>query len=127
MRWIRTNRRHGAWCALLAMAIQIIVSFGHAHGIEGFRQGALLPQATAGIHKQLTNDPGDPTSKPVRLAFDHCAICEVVNMGASVMPPDAPTSGVLVDVTQVQFSPHAEAVPSTLGHLLFQARAPPSA
>jgi hypothetical protein len=127
MRWVRTNRRHGAWWALLAMAIQIIVSFGHAHGIEGFRQGALSPQAAAGIYNQLANDPGDPTSKPVRLAFDHCAICEVVNMGASVMPPDAPTSGALVDITQVRFSPRAEAAPSTQGHLLFQARAPPSA
>jgi hypothetical protein len=109
------------------MAIQIIVSLGHAHGIEGFRQGALFPQATGGIHKQLTNEPGDPTSKPVRLAFDHCAICEVVNMGASVMPVDAPASGELIDVSKVQFSPYAEAAPSTIGHLLFQARAPPSA
>jgi hypothetical protein len=109
------------------MAIQIIVSFGHAHGIEGFRQGALLPQATAGIHNQLTNAPGDPASKPVRLAFDHCAICEVVNMGASVMPADAPPSGAPVDVSNVKFSPRAEAAPSALGHLLFQARAPPSA
>jgi hypothetical protein len=108
------------------MAIQIVVSFGHAHGIEGFRQGALFPQPTGGIHKQLANDPGDP-SKPARLAFDHCAICEVVNMGASVMPPDVPTYGALVDVTQVQFSPHAQAAPSAWGHLLFQARAPPSA
>jgi hypothetical protein len=109
------------------MAIQIIVSLGHAHGIEGFRQGALFPQVTGGIHKQLTDDPGDPTSKPVRLAFDHCAICEVVNMGASVMPADAPASGERVDVSKVQFSPHAEAAPSTAGHRLFQARAPPSA
>jgi hypothetical protein len=108
------------------MAVQIIVSLGHAHGIEGFRQGALFPQAAGGIHKQLTNEPGDPTSKPVKLAFDHCAICEVVNMGASVMPADAPTSGVPVDIAQVQFSPNTEAVPSTLGHRLFQARAPPS-
>jgi hypothetical protein len=109
------------------MAIQIIVSFGHAHGIEGFRQGALSSQAAAGIYNQLANDPGDPASKPVRLAFDHCAICEVVNMGASVMPADAPPSGAPVDVSTVQFSPHAEAVPSTVGHLLFQARAPPTA
>src|SRR5258708_16893941 len=127
MRWIRSNRRQGAWWALLAMAIQIVVSFGHAHGIEGFRQGALLPQATGGIHTQLANDPGDPTSKPVRLAFDHCAICEVVNMGASMMPADAPASGAPVDVTQVQFSSRAEAPLSPLRHLLFQARAPPSA
>src|SRR5262249_3160536 len=127
MRWVRTNRRHGAWCALLAMAIQIIVSFGHAHRIEGFRPGALFPQATPGIHNPLTNAPDDPSSKPVRLSFDHWAICEVVNMGASVMPADVPRSGVPVDVSQVRFSFHAEAAPSTFGHLLFRARAPPSA
>jgi hypothetical protein len=109
------------------MAIQIIVSLGHAHGIEGFRQGAVSPQANVGIHNQLTKDPGDPSSKPVRPAFDHCAICEVVNMGASVMPADAPRSGVPVDITQVQFSSHAEAAPPTSAHFLFQARAPPSA
>src|SRR6266446_3408412 len=127
MRWVRTNRRCGAWWALLAMAIQIIVSFGHAHRIEGFRQGALVPQAAAGTINQLANDPGDPASKPVRPVFDYCAICVVINMGASMMPADAPASGAPVDVSKVQFSPHAEAAPSPLGHLLFQARAPPSA
>jgi len=109
------------------MAIQIIVPFGHAHRIEGFRQGALVPQAAAGTINQLANDPGDPASKPVRPVFDYCAICVVINMGASMMPADAPASGAPVDVSKVQFSPHAEAAPSPLGHLLFQARAPPSA
>src|SRR5215831_8464013 len=127
MRWVRTNLRHGAWCALLAMAIQIAVSFGHAHRIEGFRQGAFLPQATAGIDNQLVNDPGDPTSKPVRLAFDYCAICVVINMGASMMPADAPASFVPVDASKVRFSLPPEAAPTTSGRRLFQARAPPSA
>jgi len=90
------------------MAIQIIVSFGHAHRIEGFRQGGLLPQATAGIHNQLTSDAGDPASKPVRLVFDYCAICVVINMGASMTPADARASGAPADVSKVQFSPHTE-------------------
>jgi hypothetical protein len=109
------------------MAVQIIVSFGHGHRIEGFRQGALLPQASAGIHNQLASDLGDPASKPVKPVFDYCAICVVINMGASVIPADAPASGAPADVTKVQFSPQADAAPSTVGHLLFQARAPPSA
>jgi hypothetical protein len=109
------------------MAIQIVVSFGHAHRIEGFRQGALLPQAAAGTPSQLATEPGDPASKPVRLVFDYCAICVVANMGASMMPADAPASVVPVDISKLQFSPRAEAAPSTLGHLLFQARAPPFA
>ena len=109
------------------MAIQIIVSFGHAHRIEGFRQGALLPQATAGIHSQLSVEPDGKAPKPIGLVFDFCAICVVINMGASTMPADAPASGVPVDVSKVQFLPHADAAPWTLGHLLFQARAPPFA
>jgi hypothetical protein len=109
------------------MAIQIIVSFGHAHGIEGFRQGPVFPQTTAGIHSQLSIEPGGQAPKPIRPVLDYCAICVVINMGASMMPPDAPASGVPVDVSKVQFSPSAEAVPWTLGHLLFRARAPPSA
>jgi len=109
------------------MAIQIVVSFGHAHRIEGFRQGGFLPQATAGIHNQSANDPSDPASKPGRLVVDYCAICVVINMGASMIPADAPASGVPVDAGKVQFSPHTEAAQSILGHLLFQARAPPSA
>lgn len=109
------------------MAIQIIVSFGHAHRIEGFRQGVLLAQAAAGIHSPLSVEPGGQTQKPIGLVFDYCAICVVINMGASMMPADAPASGVPVDVRKVQFSPYAETMPWTLGHLLFQARAPPSA
>jgi len=127
MRWVRTNLRHGAWCALLAMAIQIVVSFGHAHRIEGFRQGAFLLQAAAGIDNQSTNDSGDPASMPGRLVLDYCAICVVINMGASVIPADAPASGAPVDASKIQFLPDAEAAPSALGRLLFQARAPPSA
>src|SRR5262244_1729440 len=127
MRWVRTNLRRGAWCALLAMAIQIIVSFGHAHRIEGFRQGALLPQAAAGIQSQSATEPGDTTPKPIGLVLDYCAICVVINMGAAMVPPDTPMPGVPVDTSKVQFSPHTEAAPRTLGHLLFQARAPPFA
>jgi hypothetical protein len=109
------------------VAIQIIVAFGHAHRIEGFRRGELSPQAALRIHSQSAIDPGDPASKPIGLAFEYCAICVVINMGASTMPAEAPASGVPVAVSKVQFSAHAEAATWTFGHLLFQARAPPSA
>ena len=127
MRWVRTNLRYGSWCALLAIAIQIIVSFGHAHRIEGFRLGELLPHAAAGVHGQSTVEPGDPASKPIGLPFEYCAICVVIKMGASTMPAAAPASGVPIAAGQVRFAPHVEAAAWTLGHLLFQARAPPFA
>jgi hypothetical protein len=127
MRWVRTNRRLGSWCALLAIAIQMMFSFGHAHGTGGFRSGELLPRATAGVYSGSVVEPGDPGSKPIGLPFDYCAICIVIKMGASAVPAKAPAYGGPTIAGQAQFAPNAEAAAWTLGHLLFHARAPPSA
>lgn len=127
MRWVRTNRRYGSWCALLAIAIQIIVSFGHAHRVEGFRPGDVPPQAIAGVHGQLPAQPDDPASKPIGRVFDYCAICVAINMGASAVPAQAPASALALVAENIRFPIPAEAATWTMGHLLFQARAPPSA
>jgi DUF2946 family protein len=127
MRWVRTNRRFGSWCALLAIAIQIIFSFGHSHRAGGFRPGELLPQAASGAYSGSMVEPGDPASKPVGLPFEYCAICVVIKMGASAVPAEAPAYGAPALAEKAQFAPRAEAPPSTSGHFLFQARAPPFA
>jgi hypothetical protein len=123
MHWVRTNRRFGAWCALVAIALQVILSFGHAHRIEGFRPGGLFQAA---VHVQTTVEQGDPASKPVGLTVEYCAICVVIKMGASAVPPEAPASGAPIAPGKVRFAPYAEASARTHEHLLFQARAPPS-
>jgi hypothetical protein len=127
MRRVRANLRYGSWCALFAVAIHIIVSFGHAHRIDAFRQGEFLPRAAAVINGQSAIDPGDPASKPIGLAFEYCAICAVINMGASMVPAEAPASAVPAIVSQVRFAPRADSGIRASGHLLFQARAPPFA
>ncbi len=124
MQWVRTNKRFGAWCALVAIALQVILSFGHAHRIEGFRPGALLQAA---VHAETTLERSDPTSKPAGLAFEYCAICVVIKMGACAVPPEAPSSGAPIATGNVRFACHAEGGAGTSAHLLFQARAPPSA
>lgn len=124
MRWIRTNRRLGSWCGLLAIAIQIVFSFGHLHRTGGLRPGP--PQAAAGIYTQTTVEPGDPASQPIGLPFEYCAICVVIKIGASTVPAEAPASGAPVVASKARFAPHAEAAAWVLAHLLFQARAPPS-
>lgn len=37
MLWYRENIRHGSWLALIALAINVALSFGHIHAIEGHR------------------------------------------------------------------------------------------
>jgi hypothetical protein len=127
MRWVRSNRRFGSWCALLAIAIQIVFSFGHSHRTGGFRPGELLPQAAAAVYSASLAQPGDPASKPIGLPFEYCAICIVIKMGASAVPAEAPAYGAPAVAGKARFAPYAEAAPSTFGRLLFQARAPPSA
>lgn len=126
MHWFRTNRRFGSWCALFAIAIQVIVSFGHAHRIDSFRGGELLTQAAQALNGQSKIQPDDPASKPIGKAFDYCAICVAIDMGASAMPADAPASAIPVVAAKVRFALRAEATAPNSGHRLFQARAPPT-
>jgi hypothetical protein len=123
MQWIRTNRRFGAWCAFVAIALQIVLSFGHTHRIDSLRPGGLFPAAAA-VHAGAEHDPAP---KPAGLAAEYCAICAVIEMVASPVPLEAAGAGVPVMTVRARFAaPHTEAA-WTLGHLLFQARAPPSA
>lgn len=103
-----------------------MLSFGHVHRVESFRSG-VLAQAAAAIHAQTAVEPAAPASKQTGLAFDYCAICVAVKMGAAAVPPEAPASNVPAVAGKVRFAPHAEAAARTLAHLLSQARAPPSA
>jgi hypothetical protein len=126
MHLIRTNRRFGAWCALLAITLQIVLSFGHAHRFDSFRPSALSLQPVAAVPDQPAAEADNPTQKPAGLAFEYCAICAVIEMGASAVPAATPAYLVPVAASRVQFASYAEATASTLDRLLFEARAPPS-
>jgi hypothetical protein len=126
MQWVRTNRRFGAGCALVAIALRIVLSFGHGHRIDGFRPGGLLQAATA-IHALTSVERADPAPKPAGLAFEYCAICIVIKMGAAAVTPEEPSSAVPVIAGGTKLAPHAEAAAWRLAHLLFQARGPPPA
>jgi hypothetical protein len=124
MEWVRTNRRFGAWCVLLALTLQIVLSFGHTHRFDGFRPGALSPQA--GLPAQPSAEPGTPASKPAGIVYEYCAICAVIEMAASAAPPAMPASVAPAAAGKVRFALHVEAAAAIRERLLFEARAPPS-
>jgi hypothetical protein len=126
MRWVRTNVRYGSWCALLALAIHIFVSFGHAHRIDPTRQGEFAPIAVEAAGQSIVS-PDGPATKPIGLAFEYCAICAVINMGAAMVPAQAPASPAPANIGRSSFSPRADTDTRAQAHLLFQARAPPFA
>jgi hypothetical protein len=135
MRWVRTNLRFGSWCAVLAMAVQLMVAFGHVHRTDAFRQvgfqvgfqAAFLPPATAATHGQSTTDDQAPPSKPIGSALDFCAICVVAKMGATMLLAQAPAAFPPAIVSQIHFAPRAQAALGKSPHRPFEARGPPFA
>jgi hypothetical protein len=119
MRWIRTRIRLGAWCALLALAIQFTVSFGHVHrdAFAGF--GRPTHGAVA-----MASAPTAPSS-PAGTSVDYCAICVVMNMAGSVVPTAAPALPTPALAGQVRYQRIADAIPARSRRDFFQARAPP--
>ncbi|MBO0752114.1 MAG: DUF2946 family protein [Bradyrhizobiaceae bacterium] len=120
MQWVRVNRRFGAWCALVALALQIILSFGHTHAIGRIAAGGHA-SATA-VHALKRGDPDSPRgSSP----FEYCPVCAVIKMGASAVPPDAPAWCLPAIAGDVRFAPCTEVAVRSPEHRPFHARAPP--
>lgn len=83
MKWVRANIRLGARAALLALAVQFVLSFGHFHAIAA--QAAPSTQST----QQLPAPNHDSDQHP----DDLCAICTLVAMASTALaatPPALP-------------------------------------
>ena len=61
MGWVRYHRRFGAWPGFAALALQIVLSFGHVH-VGNVHVDAVWRSADAAIAKSTA------TSHPVALA-----------------------------------------------------------
>ena len=124
MRWIRLNRRVGAWAALFALAVQITLSFGHIHvGKFALSSGAAAATSSA----QAAGRDGAPSAPDRHTgAYDFCAICATISLVASSALPEA------YDLLLPAASEHrwqinlADTRTSFDPYILFQARAPPS-
>jgi hypothetical protein len=72
MRWFRKHIGHGAWLALVALAINFSMAFGHVHAFGGMgsKRGAVLVAAIA------SPDGGQNQNHPADKHADYlCPIC----------------------------------------------------
>ena len=118
MIWVRGNRRIGAGLALLALALQLVLSFGHIHLGD-----IAIPQAAAAAAATAPN-PGTPANRH-HGTQDICAICVALNLTANSVVPAAATLVLPVVFTQAWLPDFKAALISSEPHLFFQARAPP--
>jgi Protein of unknown function (DUF2946) len=88
MPWFRSRLRFGGCLALLALALQLALTFGHVH-LDAF--AAREPAQAAGAHGQIASSVPDPASgETPALDDDYCAICALVQLAGSMVTPTAP-------------------------------------
>jgi hypothetical protein len=123
MFWIRANRRIGAAVALFALAVQLVLSFGHVH----LDKAGPFGPAVAGISApQASNGGGAPPDRHHRPgADDFCAICATISLASTLLLPEP--AAITLPIAHAQtWPPQFQATLATREpQYLFQARAPP--
>jgi hypothetical protein len=106
MKWFRSNIKYGSRIALLALAIQFVLSFGHHHGAAALASPRVSMQATGVGPSQAktlaTEDaavrdsakvsaasPAGPASKHDQNS-DYCAVCAVMALAGTVLFTEPP-------------------------------------
>src|SRR5690349_8156323 len=89
MRWFRTHMGLGSRLALVALAVQLVLSFAHVHVADigrGQSVAASLPSGAGGPPAPKSDGPVDPG----------CAICGLIQLAATGTPSAAPVLPLLV-------------------------------
>lgn len=117
MGWVRAWRKLGGWLALLALALQLALSFGHIHA-EDFAA------------PKLAAADGGPADDDDHRGAGHadCAICAVIHLAATLLLPPPPP---LVQLPAAESLAWLAAIDrhdaARTARQPFQARAPPQA
>jgi hypothetical protein len=125
MSWVRSNLRFGAWCALFALAVQLIVLFNHVH----CGQAVCWPAAQPALGT-IDLAPADNTaqSKPATpAAAEYCLFCAAIQQAGNALPAVAPTPSIRRAFSFEQPWTARSVVLAATPHQIFQARAPPLA
>jgi hypothetical protein len=120
MRWFRLNLHLGSRSALLALAVQVVLSFGHVHFYNPAPASRAVVTITSGAVGALGHNP-DGSLDP------DCAICALIQLMANSAPSVAPDLPLPASFGSIQLQASAELISASSPHSLFQARAPPRA
>jgi hypothetical protein len=123
MRWFRDTLRQGSWLALIALAINLGLSFGHVHAIDGKVSGRGIAAMAASI---ASTDDGERQGYPGDGHADYlCPICMAATAMANALtstPPALPAEFVNVTIDRTIVSVVALVEPQRAA---FQSRGPP--
>jgi hypothetical protein len=122
MRWFRDHVRQGSWLALLALAINFALAFGHVHAIGG----ADLSRSQVVLAAPSTPNDGERTGNhPADRADYLCPICIATAAMGNALAATLPALPVIfADVSIDRAIEHERAIPQP-PRAAFQSRGPP--
>jgi len=125
MGWVHDHKRHGALLAFAALALQIVLSFGHVH-LDGIRPASA--HATSAV-AHTTAVAQAPRQSPAQNPGDddYCAICASIYLASTSVIAHAPPLPVPPGFHRIEHfcgAAHDIAAPRRFA---FQSRAPPTA
>jgi hypothetical protein len=131
MKWFRSNIRHGSRVALLALAVQFVLSFGHFHGIAAqaapvFKSDAAQPAVASGTANEAARQPSPASHDPDQQPSDGCAICAVMALASTALFATPPLLLLPQAIEFLYLTTDAEFLHLNSAHAAFQPRAPPA-
>jgi hypothetical protein len=120
MRWFRDNVRHGSWLALVAIAINLALSFGHVHIAGQASEGGLIAAMFgASDHGKAPGHTDGP------LGDDLCPICIASSAIATAIASAPPAIPLQLNATVVDRPVALVRLAVALPRAPFQSRGPP--
>jgi hypothetical protein len=121
MNWWRSRRRGGAGLGLLALLVQIVLSFGHLH-LQDIRPAAAAPAPKVALSRP------EPAQQhvPPGLPDDDCPICMAVHMAASGLVSVPPALSLPTEFSRIAHSTRPARDITVARYILYRTRAPPT-
>ena len=136
MKWFRKHVKHGSRLALLALAIQFALSFGHCHAVAAaptittsLTQAGLDHDARSPSHRMRQAKPPRRSHRPITIATtpaEACAICAVITLTNNVLFSAPPVLLLPQAVELLYLTTDTEFAHLSSVHPAFQSRAPPA-
>ena len=138
MNWFRKHLKHGSRLALVALAIQFAMSFGHFHAVAAqaapavqtsvtdadFAFASELAAQVAAEQAGQKQPPSTPDSD--QQPADACAICAVISLAGNLLFATPPLLQLPQAVEILFLTTDAEFAHLGSVHPAFQSRAPPA-
>ena len=121
MRWVRAHLQLGSRLALFALAIQLVLTFGHVHGVSpGPAQSAL-----SALTRQANNS-ATPANSSGKASDEDCPICALIQLAGTSAVSAPPALPVPVAFVTLRLQAPQQLEWTASPHIPFQARGPPS-